>query len=179
MANNTKMIRDAFGDVIPQTLNENGTYAALANGDVSGIDFSKYKMLRDSFGSPIPAQYFDVTQMKFVPGSIGGGGSGEPGPAGKSAYEVAVQNGFVGTAAQWLASLKGATGATGPQGPTGPAGSNATVTSASVTSALGYTPVSPSTVTNHVSNVAPHQYGNRFEWRFNPTTNSLDLVVLD
>ena len=44
---------------------------------------------------------------------------------GYSAYEVAVQNGFVGTEAEWLASLKGAkgdTGAQGPQGETGPTG---------------------------------------------------------
>jgi len=82
MTNNTKMLRDAFGDVIPQTLNENGTYAAAANGDTSGIDFGDYKMLRDAFGEPIPAQYFDVQQMKFVPGTIGGGG-GNSGNMGK------------------------------------------------------------------------------------------------
>ena len=54
----------------------------------------------------------------------------EPGlaPAGESAYQVAVDNGFVGTEAQWLASLvgdagpKGDTGADGPPGSTGPAG---------------------------------------------------------
>lgn len=48
---------------------------------------------------------------------------------GYSAYEIAVQEGFVGTEAEWLASLKGAkgdTGATGPQGETGPAGPNGT-----------------------------------------------------
>lgn len=33
-----------------------------------------------------------------------------PGPAGKSAYQVAVDNGFVGTEAQWLASLDGSDG---------------------------------------------------------------------
>ena len=37
----------------------------------------------------------------------------------------------------------GATGATGPQGPGGPAGSDADVTAANITAALGYTPVSP------------------------------------
>lgn len=37
----------------------------------------------------------------------------------------------------------GATGATGPQGPQGPAGSDASVTEANITAALGYTPVSP------------------------------------
>ena len=41
---------------------------------------------------------------------------------GLSAYEVAVENGFVGTEAEWLASLKGDTGETGPQGPQGPQG---------------------------------------------------------
>lgn len=59
---------------------------------------------------------------------LGGGGEGTP---GLSAYEIAVNEGFVGTQAQWLASLKGATGAqglpgndgadgaVGPQGPEG------------------------------------------------------------
>jgi len=35
---------------------------------------------------------------------------------GISAYEVALENGYVGTEAQWLASLVGATGAQGPLG---------------------------------------------------------------
>jgi hypothetical protein len=33
---------------------------------------------------------------------------GEDGPQGKSAYQVAVDNGFTGTEAQWLASIGGA-----------------------------------------------------------------------
>ena len=41
---------------------------------------------------------------------------------GKSAYGIAVEEGFVGTKAAWLASLVGADGATGPQGPTGATG---------------------------------------------------------
>ena len=36
-----------------------------------------------------------------------GGGSGT---AGKSAYEIAVDNGFVGTETEWLESLKGSDG---------------------------------------------------------------------
>lgn len=42
--------------------------------------------------------------------------SGSPGASGGdgiSAYQVAVANGFVGTEAQWLASLVGATGSAG------------------------------------------------------------------
>ena len=56
-----------------------------------------------------------------------GGGDGS-GPPGKSAYELAVLNGFSGTLTEWLASLvgpagaTGATGATGPQGPKGDKG---------------------------------------------------------
>ena len=64
---------------------------------------------------------------------------GPKGEAGASAYECAVEEGFIGTEAEWLASLvgpkgdtgatgpkgdKGDTGATGPVGPQGPAGEN-------------------------------------------------------
>jgi len=37
-----------------------------------------------------------------------GGGSGEPGPAGDSAYDIAVSNGFEGTEQEWIDSLDGA-----------------------------------------------------------------------
>jgi hypothetical protein len=50
------------------------------------------------------------------------GGSGSAGADGASAYDIAVANGFVGTAQQWLLSLVGAQGATGPTGATGPQG---------------------------------------------------------
>ena len=44
------------------------------------------------------------------------------GDPGESAYQIAVDHGYVGTEEEWLASLHGATGATGPQGPQGPQG---------------------------------------------------------
>lgn len=50
------------------------------------------------------------------------GGPGPQGEPGASAYEVAVGGGFVGTEAQWLASLVGPEGPQGPQGETGPQG---------------------------------------------------------
>ncbi|TYS55738.1 hypothetical protein FZD47_25255 [Bacillus infantis] len=31
---------------------------------------------------------------------------------------------------------------------------------------------------DHLQSGAPHQYGGKFEWRYNPVTNSLDLVML-
>jgi hypothetical protein len=48
-----------------------------------------------------------------------------PGPEGDSAYDVAVENGFVGTEQEWLLTLvgpQGETGLTGPQGETGAQG---------------------------------------------------------
>src|SRR5690625_758697 len=50
---------------------------------------------------------------------ISGGGAGEP---GKSAYEIAVENGFEGDEQAWLDSLKGERGPEGPQGPAGAVG---------------------------------------------------------
>ena len=41
---------------------------------------------------------------------------GENGIDGKSAYQLAVEKGFVGTEAEWIASLKGEIGPIGPQG---------------------------------------------------------------
>lgn len=55
-------------------------------------------------------------------GTGGGGEPGPPGPAGASAYEIAVENGFVGTEAEWLASLEGPAGAQGMEGPAGDPG---------------------------------------------------------
>jgi hypothetical protein len=58
------------------------------------------------------------------------GVNGVNGTDGRSAYEIAVLNGFVGTETQWLLSLvgatgpAGATGVQGPQGIQGPAGND-------------------------------------------------------
>lgn len=42
------------------------------------------------------------------------------GPQGKSAYDLAVENGFIGTMEEWIESLKGMQGPQGPEGPPGP-----------------------------------------------------------
>lgn len=51
-----------------------------------------------------------------------GGLQGAQGEPGKSAYELAVEQGFIGTEAQWIASLAGTPGAAGPKGDTGDQG---------------------------------------------------------
>lgn len=58
----------------------------------------------------------DVRYSGRIVETIGGGGSGKD---GKSAYEIAVDNGFEGTEEQWLESLKGETGPAGPKGDSG------------------------------------------------------------
>lgn len=55
------------------------------------------------------------------------GPAGSAGADGESAYDVAVDNGFVGTESQWLASLIGPEGPDGPQPPLGDAGDGPTV----------------------------------------------------
>ena len=83
------------------------------------------------------------------------------GAPGASAYQVALQNGYHGSEAEWLQSLHGekgdagavgpagpqgekgdagAVGPAGPQGEKGDAGSDASVTSANIHTALGYVP---------------------------------------
>ncbi|MFF9240091.1 hypothetical protein ACF1AL_14830 [Streptomyces sp. NPDC014801] len=57
---------------------------------------------------------------ELVPEQAPGGGT--TGTPGKSAYEIAVEQGYSGTVTQWLASLVGAAGPQGPAGATGPAG---------------------------------------------------------
>ena len=47
---------------------------------------------------------------------------GQKGEDGKSAYEIAVENGYEGSETEWLASLKGADGQDGAPGAPGPAG---------------------------------------------------------
>lgn len=50
------------------------------------------------------------------------GRDGADGTNGKSAFEIAVEKGFIGTETDWLESLKGKDGAVGPQGEQGPPG---------------------------------------------------------
>lgn len=49
-------------------------------------------------------------------------GPGQKGTDGKSAYEIALENGYTGTKEEWLLSLKGERGPAGPEGPRGERG---------------------------------------------------------
>lgn len=65
-------------------------------------------------GAVISADEVSVSEDGSAAASVG-----EDLPRGKSAYEIAKENGFDGTEAEWLASLKGATGAAGADGKDG------------------------------------------------------------
>ena len=73
----------------------------VAMGDFELLDAQD--VLVDIGGTPKRLQ-------KAIDDGLIGGGSGT---AGKSAYEIAVDNGFVGTETEWLESLKGAEGTNG------------------------------------------------------------------
>jgi len=80
--------------------------------------------VRDTLGSTMQNQMFlkakmqDALTSSVMQGATGSQGlPGEAGLDGKSAYEIAVANGFAGTEEEWLASL------VGPEGPAGPTGS--------------------------------------------------------
>lgn len=65
----------------------------------------------------------DQTIQIGIP-STGHGVAGARGDRGYSAYDLAVKNGYTGTEAEWLASLKGEKGSKGDTGATGPAGAD-------------------------------------------------------
>jgi len=62
---------------------------------------------------------FETVNLGILGPAGATGAPGADGAEGSSAYEVAVANGFVGTEADWLASLEGDPGPMGPPGPPG------------------------------------------------------------
>ena len=70
--------------------------------------------LKGEKGDPFTYKDFTPEQLLAL--------KGENGIDGKSAYQLAVEKGFVGTEAEWITSLKGETGPIGPQGEIGPQG---------------------------------------------------------
>ena len=75
---------------------------------------------------PTPDLYAQLlAEIKKIISESGNGINGKDGENGLSAYELAVQNGFTGTLAGWLESLKGADGINGANGKDGTNGLSA------------------------------------------------------
>ena len=64
----------------------------------------------------------EVAYRVNIPMGTSAPGPGRCGPPGKSAYQIACDNGFVGTEKEWLESLRGPEGLHGHIGPKGPKG---------------------------------------------------------
>lgn len=64
---------------------------------------------------------YDESNKEWNMVTTSGGGTGVD---GKSAYEIAVEEGYTGTVTEWLISLKGEKGATGANGAPGKDGSD-------------------------------------------------------
>jgi hypothetical protein len=87
-------------------------------GDSVTFDASLYLATATSQGEipagaivkPGSSSWQIIVMGSSLGGSGGGGGDGTPGAPGLSAYEIAVQNGFVGTEQEWLDSLQGEQG---------------------------------------------------------------------
>lgn len=101
----------AGGNGDPAEIRAMDTGRVYAASVVAGQTYNGFVMWPIPTGSPVP---------------VVEGPSGADGAEGPSAYQVAVANGFSGTPAQWLASLRGPAGADGAdgergeRGPTGP-----------------------------------------------------------
>ncbi len=75
---------------------------------------------------PTPDLYAQLlAEIKKIISESGNGINGKDGENGLSAFELAVQNGFTGTLAEWLKSLKGADGINGTNGTDGKNGLSA------------------------------------------------------
>ena len=146
---NLSRINENFGK-IETALNEEVLYRKLLTGDPNQMETpldmngkrifnlppatldsepATFKQVKDNPGPPGP-RGLDGPQGPMGPQGVQGpvGPVGDTGPAGikgdngSSAYQVAVDGGFVGTESQWLASLVGPQGPQGDVGPKGPQG---------------------------------------------------------
>lgn len=111
--------QDAIAAINPMgNYDENTTYSI---GDyVTDITGDAYVCRQDGVIGQEPIAYPDIWQLIALKGADGQDGQdglqGLPGDKGESAYEIAVDQGYEGTEAEWLASLKGDQGEQGIQG---------------------------------------------------------------
>ena len=134
----------------------NGPFFMETAADVTGG--TNYTVMGTSQLMSVPYALYAKTSGSSTPGPQGpqgiqgtagnDGATGPQGPAGsngtngingQSAYEIAVTNGYIGTEAQWLTSLQGATGAQGPIGLTGATGAQGPTGLTGATGATGPT----------------------------------------
>lgn len=121
----------SYAEVVQEIADARGTYTNLGtrvdaiSSEVTtliggSVNLSVNEMI-DGFAETLAIRgnkiYYTDSNSKTKPiiGTLPSGGGGT-GVDGKSAYEIAVEHGFIGTEEEWLASLKGDTGAAGADG---------------------------------------------------------------
>lgn len=131
------ILRDAEGPLVIQSVSNHIQFAQGKNkalltsvqGDKKKPDsvpnFSQLLSSVQEVKTDIPTKVTDLTDAddyatkQYVDDEIDKASIGGAGEDGKSAYEIAVENGFQGTETEWLASLKGAPGTPGQKGEDG------------------------------------------------------------
>ena len=146
-------VDDAVADMIRRA--ESGEFDG--HTPIKGVDY--FDGEKGDKGDPFTYEDFTPEQLASLKGDKGDkGDNGKDGTDGytpvkdidyfdgvngKSAYQIAVDNGFIGTEAEWLASLRGADGKDGKDGQNAPTydqslNTTDTVTFASVTAGVVY-----------------------------------------
>lgn len=111
-------IVDGFGDVVKSKQEEFNTYAAEKQTEFNQNAADKIREYDEhviEYTAEINSLKSDLTEQGTRITALEKGG-GAAGTDGKSAYQIAVDNGFTGTEAEWLASLKGKNGYTPVKG---------------------------------------------------------------
>jgi hypothetical protein len=111
-------------------INGSGTLAgSMSTAEDLTAEISPSSILTGELTDNNPLIDVPITDPKPLNGvlTIPIGTAGGSGRDGKSAYEIAVDNGFAGTVSEWLQSLHGDKGDPGMQGEPGKDGSDATV----------------------------------------------------
>ena len=123
---NVANVKTALDELVPKSHTHSNKDTldklSVSNGKLqyNGSDVG----LKGDKGDPFTYSDFTTEQLAALKGDAGApGAAGESGADGKSAYQIAIDNGFVGSQSEWLASLKGATGASGAPGKDGASGS--------------------------------------------------------
>lgn len=119
-------VKTALDELIPKSHNHANKDTLDKFFDLNGkLQYNGSDVgLKGDKGDPFTYSDFTTEQLAALKGDAGApGATGESGADGKSAYQIALDNGFVGSQSEWLASLKGATGASGAPGKDGASGS--------------------------------------------------------
>ena len=107
------VVKDGNKSTLTVTDKNGTTTVDILDGEGGGTSITVDDAMSDTSTNPVQNKVI----KKYIDDKCSGEGGGT-GTSGKSAYEIAVDNGFVGTETEWLESLKGSDGTKGDNGTT-------------------------------------------------------------